>query len=71
MQIPYARSETHLTEVLEKICEKMSQYAESKDPTTGKISYIRTSSRDGSPVNLSNVSLSGEIAEKLKRAVSP
>jgi hypothetical protein len=49
----------------------MKQYAESTDPDTGKTSYIRTSSRDGSPVSLSNVSLSGEISEKLKRAVSP
>lgn len=48
----------------------MKQYAESTEPGTGKKTYVRTSSRDGSPVNLSNISMSGEIAEKLKRVVS-
>ncbi|XP_031559385.1 protein canopy homolog 2-like [Actinia tenebrosa] len=65
-KIPYARSETHLTELLENICDNMKQYAESTEPDTGKKTYVRTSSHDGSPVNLSNISMSGEIAEKLK-----
>ena len=51
------------------MCEKMNSYAESTDPETGKKSYIRTSSRSGEAVTLSNVAISGDIAQKLKHAV--
>jgi len=67
-KIQYARSETHLIEQLDKMCEKMNSYAESTDPKTGKKSYIRTSSRSGEAVTLSNVAISGDIAQKLKHA---
>lgn len=67
-KIQYARSETHLIEQLDNMCEKMNSYAESKDPKTGKKSYIRTSSRSGEAVTLSNVAISGDIAQKLKHA---
>ena len=70
IQIQYARSETHLIEQLDNMCEKMNSYAESTDPATGKKSYIRTSSRTGEAVTLSNVAISGDIAQKLKHAVS-
>lgn len=66
--IPYARSETHLAEVLENVCERMNNYAESTDKTTGRKSYIRTSSRNGEAVTLENISLSGDIAKALKFA---
>lgn len=69
VQIQYARSETHLIEQLDNMCEKMNNYAESTDPKTGKKSYIRTSSRSGEAVTLSNVAISGDIAQKLKHAV--
>ncbi|KAJ7375340.1 Protein canopy 2 [Desmophyllum pertusum] len=65
-KIQYARSETHLIEQLDNMCEKMNSYAESTDPETGKKSYIRTSSRSGEAVTLSNVAISGDIAQKLK-----
>ncbi|KAL9967886.1 hypothetical protein ACROYT_G026195 [Oculina patagonica] len=67
-KIQYARSETHLIEQLDDMCEKMNNYAESTDPKTGKKSYIRTSSRSGEAVTLSNVAISGDIAQKLKHA---
>jgi len=67
-KIQYARSETHLIEQLDNMCEKMNNYAESTDPNTGKKSYIRTSSRSGEAVTLSNVAISGDIAQKLKHA---
>ena len=51
------------------MCEKMNNYAESTDPKTGKKSYIRTSSRSGEAVTLSNIAISGDIAQKLKYAV--
>ena len=69
-QIHYARSETHLIEQLDSICEKMNSYAESSDPKTGKKSYIRTTSRSGEAITLSNVAISGDISEKLKHTVS-
>ena len=47
----------------------MNNYAESTDKTTGRKSYIRTSSRNGEAVTLENISLSGDIAKALKFAV--
>ena len=68
-QVPYARSETHLTEVMEKLCSDMNKYARSTDKETGKLKYVRTDSRNGKPVTLENVSISGDTAEKLRYAV--
>jgi hypothetical protein len=65
-QVPYAGSETHLTEVLEEICSKMNTYALSTAPDSGKKSYVRTSSRKGEAVTLSNISMSSEVADRLK-----
>lgn len=65
-KIHYARSETHLIEQLDSMCEKMNSYAESTDPKTGKKSYIRTTSRSGEAITLSNVAISGDISQKLK-----
>ncbi|KAK2570006.1 Protein canopy-like protein 2 [Acropora cervicornis] len=48
------------------MCEKMNSYAESTDPKTGKKSYIRTTSRSGEAITLSNVAISGDISQKLK-----
>lgn len=67
-KIQYARSETHLIEQLDSMCEKMNSYAESTDPKTGKKTYIRTNSRSGEAVTLSNVAISGDISQKLKHA---
>ena len=57
-------------EILENICERMNNYAESTDKETGRKSYIRTSSRTGEAVTLENISMSGDIAKTLKFAVS-
>jgi hypothetical protein len=67
-EIPLARSELHLTELLDDICRHMSDYAESYSISDGTTSYIRTSSRDGSAVSLTNVHISGEIHTRLKSA---
>jgi len=64
--IPYARSEVHLTEVVENLCSNMNKYAQSRDKVTNKLKFIRTESRDGEAITLENVSLSGEISEKLR-----
>uniref|UniRef100_A0A8C0IMY2 Saposin B-type domain-containing protein n=1 Tax=Chelonoidis abingdonii TaxID=106734 RepID=A0A8C0IMY2_CHEAB len=34
VEVPYARSEAHLTELLEQVCEKMKEYGEKVDPST-------------------------------------
>ena len=64
--IPFARSETHLTEVAENLCSGMNKYAQSKDKETGKLEFIRTDSRNGEGVTLENVSMSGDISKKLR-----
>ncbi|XP_065665831.1 protein canopy homolog 2 isoform X2 [Hydra vulgaris] len=64
-QVSYARSETHLTEITESLCQRMKDYAESVDKT-GKIKYVSTKSRDGQPIQLENVSISAAIGDKLQ-----
>ncbi|XP_039267938.1 protein canopy homolog 1-like isoform X2 [Styela clava] len=66
-KVSYARSEIHLTELLEDVCSKMNGYAESKSDS-GKREYVRTSSRDGEAIALNNISISGDISKKLKYA---
>ena len=64
--IPYARSEVHLTEIAENLCSSMNKYAQSRDKLTNELKFIRTESRDGEAITLENVSMSGEISEKLR-----
>lgn len=67
--MPYARSEAHLTELLERICEKMKEYGEKADPTTQRKSYVRVISHDGTKLDLSGVKIDGDVASSLKFAV--
>lgn len=69
LQVPYARSEAHLTELLERVCEKMKEYGEQLDPGTQRKSYVRVLSRDGTKLDLSGVSIDGDVASSLKFAV--
>ena len=65
-KIPYARSETHLTEVLEKVCEKMNKYADSTDKKTGKKMYKRIEPLPGQKtLRLDNISISQDSIRKL------
>lgn len=47
LQKPYARSELHLHELMEKICEKSKYYGYSIHPTTKKNVFVRTEDPDG------------------------
>jgi hypothetical protein len=47
----------------------MNTYALSTAPDSGKKSYVRTSSRKGEAVTLSNISMSSEVADRLKHDV--
>jgi len=67
-EIPLARSEVHLTELLEEVCNRMSNYGESDDEITGNKNYIRTSSRDGAGIALTNFRVSSETSSQLKFA---
>ncbi|CAH1772207.1 unnamed protein product [Owenia fusiformis] len=67
-QVPLARSETHITETIETICSKMSDYAQTVDKATGKQRFVRMNSRDGGGIELSNINLSGDIQKGLKFA---
>lgn len=69
LQVPYARSEAHLTELLERVCEKMKEYGEKVDPSTHRKSYVRVISHDGTKMDLSGVKIDGDVASSLKFAV--
>ncbi|XP_076837673.1 protein canopy-1 [Brachyhypopomus gauderio] len=45
-KVPLARSETHLSELLERVCESMSDYALYEDPDTKEKSYRRFAPRN-------------------------
>uniref|UniRef100_A0A8B9ZX27 DUF3456 domain-containing protein n=1 Tax=Anas zonorhyncha TaxID=75864 RepID=A0A8B9ZX27_9AVES len=66
--VPYARSEAHLTELLERVCEKMKEYGEKVDPSTHRKSYVRVISHDGTKMDLSGVKIDGDVASSLKFA---
>ncbi|XP_071166704.1 protein canopy homolog 2-like [Mytilus edulis] len=62
---PYARSEIHLTELFESICEKFSQYALTKNSKGGK-SVVPTASRDGKGIALKDVTISSDATKQMK-----
>ncbi|KAG8452408.1 hypothetical protein GDO86_004275 [Hymenochirus boettgeri] len=64
-EVPYARSEAHLMELLERVCEKMTEYGEKTDPTDRKI-YIRVLSRDGKTMDASGINIDKEVISNLK-----
>ncbi|XP_062578531.1 protein canopy homolog 2-like [Saccostrea cucullata] len=59
VEVPYARSEVHLTEVFETICEKFRQYGNTKNGL-GKRSIVRMVSRDGKPLVLKDIQITME-----------
>ncbi|XP_069138305.1 protein canopy homolog 2-like [Argopecten irradians] len=66
-QVPLARSEVHLTELLEGMCEKFKDYSETKN-SAGKTSVVRTASRNGKPISLKNISISSEKQKLIRFA---
>ncbi|XP_052100220.1 protein canopy homolog 2-like [Mytilus californianus] len=62
---PYARSEIHLTELFESICEKFNQYALTKNSKGGK-SVVPTASRDGKGIALKDVTISSDATKQMK-----
>ncbi|XP_029450563.1 protein canopy homolog 2 isoform X2 [Rhinatrema bivittatum] len=66
IEIPYSRSETHLTELLERVCENMREYGEKVDSSTHRKSYVRVLSRDGTKMDLSDTKIHGDMISDLK-----
>ena len=46
-QIPFARSQIHLLELTEKICEQFEEYAQAKWKSNGQPTIIRITNPDG------------------------
>ncbi|XP_063071139.1 protein canopy homolog 2 isoform X2 [Engraulis encrasicolus] len=67
-EVPLARSEGHLLEMMEGICEKMKEYGERVDPSSSRTTYTRISSRDGKAMDLSNGALDSRVTAQLKFA---
>lgn len=70
LQVPLARSEGNLLELMERVCERMGDYGERTDPSTNRKSYIRVRSRTGEPMDLSEAALDSRVTSSLKFAVS-
>ncbi|XP_063120332.1 protein canopy homolog 2 isoform X1 [Rattus norvegicus] len=72
VEVPYARSEAHLTELLEEICDRMKEYGEQIDPSTHRKNYVRVVGRNGgsSELDLQGIRIDSDISGTLKFAVS-
>ncbi|XP_072511152.1 protein canopy homolog 2 [Notamacropus eugenii] len=70
VEVPYARSEAHLTELLERVCEQMKEYGEQADPTTHRKNYVRVVSRDkrANEPDTEGIRIDGDIRASLKFA---
>lgn len=68
IQVPYGRSELHLVEIMENLCDSMKHYAETTNKL-GKKSLIRTITYSGEAVSLDDFKVNSELSEKLKYMV--
>lgn len=68
-QVPFARSEGHLLELMEKVCERMNDYGETADSATTRKTYMRFMAREGTKSDMSNVSYDSRVTADLKFAV--
>lgn len=69
-QIPLARSEGNLLDLMETVCERMVDYGERVDSSTNRKSYIRIKPRNGEAMDLSEATLDSRVTASLKFAVS-
>ncbi|KAM4741586.1 protein canopy homolog 2 isoform 2-T3 [Anableps anableps] len=67
-EIPLARSEGNLLELMESVCERMEDYGERTDPSTNRKSYIRVKSRTGEAMDFSEATLDSRVTSSLKFA---
>lgn len=64
-EVPYGRSEIHLVEVMETLCDSMSHYAETTNEL-GKKSLVRTITYSGEALSLDNFKIDSDIVHNLK-----
>uniref|UniRef100_A0AAQ5XU15 DUF3456 domain-containing protein n=1 Tax=Amphiprion ocellaris TaxID=80972 RepID=A0AAQ5XU15_AMPOC len=67
-EVPLARSEGNLLDLMESVCERMEDYGERIDSSTNRKSYIRIKSRSGEAMDLSEASLDSRVTGSLKFA---
>ncbi|CAL8338409.1 unnamed protein product [Lota lota] len=67
-EIPLARSEGNLLELMEDVCERMKDYGERVDPSSSRKTYVRVASRNGEPMDLSEAKLDSTVTSSLKFA---
>nr|XP_020448609.1 protein canopy homolog 2 [Monopterus albus] len=67
-EVPLARSEGHLLELMESVCERMEDYGEQTDPSTNRKFYIRIKSRTSGAMDLSDAALDSRVTASLKFA---
>uniref|UniRef100_A0A674D2P1 Canopy FGF signaling regulator 2 n=2 Tax=Salmoninae TaxID=504568 RepID=A0A674D2P1_SALTR len=67
-EVPFARSEGNLLELMEEVCERMKDYGERVDPTTSRKTYERVTSRNGKSMDLSEAKLDSRVTSSLKYA---
>ncbi|XP_060898732.1 protein canopy homolog 2 [Labrus mixtus] len=67
-EVPLARSERNLLELMENVCERMEDYGEHKDSLTNRHSYLRIKSRSGEAMDLSEATLDSRVTSSLKFA---
>lgn len=66
-EIPLARSEGNLLDLMETICERMEDYGEVVD-TSERKTYVRIKSRTGESLDLSEAKLDSRVTSSLKFA---
>lgn len=66
-EIPLARSEGNLLDLMETVCERMEDYGEVVDSSERK-TYIRVKSRTGESLDLSEAKLDSRVTSSLKFA---
>ncbi|XP_061840767.1 protein canopy homolog 2 [Nerophis lumbriciformis] len=67
-EVPLARSEGNLLELMESVCDRMQDYGERTDAVTNRRSYMRIRSRNGEAMDLSEATLDTRITGSLKFA---
>ncbi|XP_057703146.1 protein canopy homolog 2 [Corythoichthys intestinalis] len=67
-EVPLARSEGNLLELMETVCERMEDYGERTDAVNNRKSYIRIKSRNGEATDLSEATLDSRVTASLKFA---
>ena len=69
LQVPYARSETHLSDVFDSVCNKMDDYVRATYKTSGELTLLRLIGPDGQMnPDLSKVDIvqDGDLNKSLK-----